>query len=162
MPACLEIDTDAPLLFLINAAAGSNDADKKREIIEAALHAGGRRGELRFCRPSELAAVAHEAAAQAATTRTAVVAVGGDGTLNTVAQAAHAVGCAMGVVPQGTFNYFARTHGIAADPADAVRELLASTPGTLRPRMALYGYLASTSPSTQSRSVSLPGNTLMK
>ncbi|MCK7495945.1 MAG: acylglycerol kinase family protein [Comamonadaceae bacterium] len=52
--------------------------------------------------------------------RTAVVAVGGDGTLNTVAQAAHAAGCAMGVVPQGTFNYFARTHGIPADPADAV------------------------------------------
>jgi len=29
-----------------------------------------------------------------------------------VAQAAHAAGCAMGVVPQGTFNYFARTHGL--------------------------------------------------
>ncbi len=61
-------------------------------------------------------------------TRTAVVAVGGDGTLNTVAQAAHAEGCAMGVVPQGTFNYFARTHGIPADPAEAARLLLGWTP----------------------------------
>ena len=58
----------------------------------------------------------------------AVVAVGGDGTLNTVAQAAHAAGCAMGVVPQGTFNYFARTHGIPADPADAIRLLLHAAP----------------------------------
>ena len=34
----------------------------------------------------------------------------------------------MGVVPQGTFNYFARTHGIPADPAQAMRALLASSP----------------------------------
>ncbi|HSN80882.1 MAG TPA: diacylglycerol kinase family protein, partial [Rhodoferax sp.] len=52
----------------------------------------------------------------------------GDGTLNTVAQAAHAVGCAMGVVPQGTFNYFARTHGIPVDPREAVRLLLHAAP----------------------------------
>jgi hypothetical protein len=37
-----------------------------------------------------------------------VIAVGGDGSLNTVAQAAHAAGCPMGVIPYGTFNYFAR------------------------------------------------------
>jgi diacylglycerol kinase family enzyme len=37
---------------------------------------------------------------RAVATRTAVVAVGGDGSLNTVAQAAHAAGCAMGVMPR--------------------------------------------------------------
>jgi diacylglycerol kinase family enzyme len=52
------------------------------------------------------------------------VAVGGDGTINAVAQAAHAAGCPMGVVPQGTFNYFARTHGIPTETADATRALL--------------------------------------
>jgi diacylglycerol kinase family enzyme len=60
------------------------------------------------------------------------VAVGGDGTINTVAQAAHALGCALGVVPQGTFNYFARTHGIPADPADAVKLLLDSSPAPVQ------------------------------
>ena len=45
-----------------------------------------------------------------------------------MAQAAHATGCAMGVVPQGTFNYFARTHGIPVDPTEAVSQLLRSTP----------------------------------
>jgi len=68
------------------------------------------------------------AAVQAKATRSAVIAVGGDGTINAVAQAAHAEGCAMGVVPQGTFNYFARTHGLPAEPERAVRALLQSTP----------------------------------
>jgi diacylglycerol kinase family enzyme len=79
---------------------------------------------LLFCSPAELTCVSHRAATKAIDTRTAVVAVGGDGTLNTVAQAAHAVGCAMGVLPYGTFNYFARTHGIPVEPAAAARLLL--------------------------------------
>ena len=131
--ACLpEIDPASPLQFVINAAAGSSDANAKRDVIDAALRAGGRRGDLLFSRPADLARVAHEAATQAIATRTAVVAVGGDGTLNTVAQAAHAVGCAMGVVPQGTFNYFARTHGIPADPAEATRLLLGWSPSPVQ------------------------------
>jgi len=36
------------------------------------------------------------------------------------------------VVPQGTFNYFARTHGIPADPADAVSILLRSVPAPVQ------------------------------
>ena len=132
MAVCPELDPASPLQFVINAAAGSSDADAKREVIEAALNAGGRRGDLLFSRPAELARVAQEAAAMARADHTAVVAVGGDGTLNTVAQAAHAAGCAMGVVPQGTFNYFARTHGIAADPTEAVGLLLRSAPAPVQ------------------------------
>jgi diacylglycerol kinase family enzyme len=132
MAECPEVDPASPLQFVINTAAGSGDADTKREVIETALRAAGRRGDLLFSRPAELALVAQQAAAQAIATRTAVVAVGGDGTLNTVAQAAHALGCAMGVVPQGTFNYFARTHGIPADPAEAARLLLGWTPSPVQ------------------------------
>jgi len=123
-----EIDPASALQFIINAAAGSSDAEAKREVVEAALRAAGRRGDLLFCSPAELTSVSQQAATRAIATRTAVVAVGGDGTLNTVAQAAHAAGCAMGVVPQGTFNYFARTHGIPVDPTEAVRLLLRSAP----------------------------------
>jgi diacylglycerol kinase family enzyme len=128
MLACPDIDPTAPLQFVINAAAGSNAADAKRQVIEAALNAAGRQGHLLFSHPADLAQVALQAATQAIATRTAVVAVGGDGTLNTVAQTAHALNCPMGVVPQGTFNYFARTHGIPSDPADAVRSLLQWSP----------------------------------
>lgn len=132
MAVCPEIDPASPLQFVINTAAGSGDVDTKREVIEAALRAGGRRGDLLFCGPAELARVARETAARALSARTSVVAVGGDGTLSTVAQAAHAVGCAMGVVPQGTFNYFARTHGIPADPTEAVRLLLRAAPAPVQ------------------------------
>ena len=128
MTICPEVDPASPLQFVINAAAGSSDADAKREVIEAALLAAGRRGELLFSRSTDLARIAREATAKAISTHTAVVAVGGDGTLNTVAQAVYAAGCPMGVVPQGTFNYFARTHGIPADPSEAVRLLLGWTP----------------------------------
>jgi diacylglycerol kinase family enzyme len=123
-----DIDLASTLQFVINATAGSSEAQAKRDVIAAALRSGGRRGDLLFCTPAELAGVAHQAAAKALAHRTAVVAVGGDGTLNTVAQAAHAAGCAMGVVPQGTFNYFARTHGIPVDPSEAVRLLLHAAP----------------------------------
>lgn len=122
------LDPAAPIQFVVNSAAGSSDAETKRAVIESVLQAQGRRGELHFCAPAELAAAARDAARRASSTRAAVVAVGGDGTLNTVAQAAHAAGCPMGVVPQGTFNYFARTHGIPTDAAEAVRLLLHAAP----------------------------------
>lgn len=128
-PSCVpEIDPAAPLLFVINAASGRHDAQTTRDVIGAALRASARTGELLFARPDELARVAQQAAATAIARRTAVVVVGGDGTINSVAQAAHMQGCAMGVVPQGTFNYFARTHGIPTDPAEAAQSLLCSVP----------------------------------
>ncbi len=122
------LDPASTLLFVINAAAGALDVDAKRAVIAAALTARGRKGELLTCRPDELARVATEAAAAAVARGTAVIAVGGDGSLNTVAQAAHAAGCAMGVIPYGTFNYFARTHGIPTEPAAALRLLLQARP----------------------------------
>ncbi len=128
MLTCPGIDPTVPLQFVINAAAGSNDADAKRLVIEATLQAAGRQGNLLFSDPTNLAQVAQQAAALAIATGTAVVAVGGDGTINTVAQATHALGCPMGVVPQGTFNYFARTHGIPCDPTEATRLLLQWSP----------------------------------
>ena len=118
------MDTAAPLLFVINAAAGRNDADTTRQVIEEALRANGRSGELLFVGADELERAAHQAATTAFARHSAVVAVGGDGTINSVAQAAHGVGCAMGVLPRGTFNYFARTHGIPVDAAEAAQALL--------------------------------------
>lgn len=122
------LDPAAALLFVINASAGAKDVDAKRGVIRSALAAQGRTGELLTCEPAELAQVAAQASAKAAASGTAVIAVGGDGSLNTVAQAAHAAGCAMGVVPSGTFNYFARTHGIPTEPEAAVRQLLTAQP----------------------------------
>lgn len=122
------LDPASPLLFVINAAAGTQDVDAKRAVIEAALAERGRKGELLVCHPEELPRVATDAATAALARSTAVVAVGGDGSLSTVARAAHAAGCAMGVIPHGTFNYFARTHGIPTEPLAAARQLLDARP----------------------------------
>ena len=121
MAVCPEVDPASPLQFVINAAAGSSDADAKREVIETALRAGGRRGELLFCSPAELARVAHKAAARAMASGTAVVAVGGDGTINAVAQAAHAAGLRHGRGAAGHLQLLRRTHGIPTDTADAAQ-----------------------------------------
>lgn len=128
MLAAPRIDPAATLLFVINASAGAFDLDAKRAVIQSALAAQERTGELLACQPTNLAQVAAEASAAAAARGSAVIAVGGDGSLNTVAQAAHAAGCPMGVVPYGTFNYFARTHGLATEPAAAVQQLLNVSP----------------------------------
>jgi diacylglycerol kinase family enzyme len=122
------VDPNARLVFIVNAASGSTALEDKRAAIETALAEAGREGELRFVHPADLARVADEAALTALHRHSALVAVGGDGTINVVAQAAHARGCAMGLVAQGTFNYFARTHGLPEDAAEAMRVLLHGAP----------------------------------
>lgn len=121
-------DPAAALQFVVNGKAGSSDADATREAIESGLREADRAGTVLFAAPGELARVAREGAAKALADRSAVVAVGGDGTINTVAQAAHAVGCAMGVLPEGTFNYFAREHDVPSDTAEALRWLFDARP----------------------------------
>lgn len=46
-----EIDPAAKLLFVINAASGHHDADMTRQVIETALLAAERTGELLFAPP---------------------------------------------------------------------------------------------------------------
>ena len=128
MPEIYEIDAASPLYFVINTASGHNDPDATRQLIEASLRDHGRAGELLYAKPGELASVSRRGAALARARRSALVAVGGDGTMNAVAQAAYSENCAMGVVPQGTFNYFARTHGVPGDTTAAMYALLSSAP----------------------------------
>ncbi|QHE87564.1 diacylglycerol/lipid kinase family protein [Hydrogenophaga sp. BPS33] len=128
----LAYDATAPLHFIVNDASGNQELDGLADSIACALRAAGRHGEVHVCPPAQLARMSAERAQQARATRSAIVAVGGDGTLNTVAQAAHAAGCAMGVVPRGTFNYFARTHGIASELPQALAQLLAAQPAPVQ------------------------------
>ena len=123
-----EIDPASALLFVINGASGHHDANAVGATIEAGLQAAGRTGEMLFAQPDELPQLSRRAAATAKARRSAVVAVGGDGSINAVAQAAHAETCPMGVLPMGTFNYFARTHGIPTEAGPALHAVLNSAP----------------------------------
>lgn len=121
--------TAPPLFIVLNAGAGRDDADEAQKAIANVLSQAGR--EHRFLRPprgGELPAVAREAVRAAQARGGVVVAAGGDGTINTVVNAVLGSGCTMGVLPQGTFNYFGRTHGIPQDAAEAARVLLTGTP----------------------------------
>lgn len=122
------IDSAAPLQFVINAASGQHEPATIGLVIEEALRLGSRTGELLFAHSDQLSNIAQQAAATAFGQSSAVVAVGGDGTINAVAQAAYDQGCALGVLPQGTFNYFARTHGIPVDAPQALQTLLTCKP----------------------------------
>lgn len=116
---------DAPLFIVLNAGSGSQDAGRTREVIEGLLTAAGRRHRVLPVQDGRrLPAVAWQAVQEARMQHGIVVAAGGDGTINAVAQAVAGSGLPFGVLPQGTFNYFSREYGIPADTESAVRLLL--------------------------------------
>lgn len=111
--------------MVLNSRSGSRDAEQSRETIEQILLAGGRTCRWFLCdEPSRIATVAQEVARAAETDRAAVVVAGGDGTINAVVQAVLPTSRPFGIVPQGTFNYSSRTHGIPLETAEAARSLL--------------------------------------
>lgn len=61
-----------------------------------------------------------------------VVAAGGDGTIRGVAQKAAGQTVDFGVVPVGTFNFFARNHQIPEDPEEAFRLIFTGEVRTVR------------------------------
>ncbi|MDR7295509.1 diacylglycerol kinase family enzyme [Pelomonas aquatica] len=116
----------SPLFVVFNPAAGSSAEEELAPAVEAACAAAGRRCELLpVAHPRGLADAAREAVRRAHAAGGTVVAAGGDGTINGVAQQVLGSGCRFGVLPRGTFNYFARTHGIPPDLSGALRVLLA-------------------------------------
>lgn len=128
-PKTPETASDSPLFIVLNAASGSEDAAEARRVIEEGCAAAGRRLRIFVVdEPGRLQALAREAVERARAAGGVVVAAGGDGTINAVAQATLGSGCAFGVLPQGTFNYFSRTHGIPRDTAQALQILLTERP----------------------------------
>ena len=116
---------DAPIFIVLNAGSGHEETDLRRRTIEEVLGAAGRRFTLAMVEdPEQLADTAERMVAEARAAGGIIVAAGGDGTINTVAHKALGSGCPFGVLPQGTFNYFGRTHHIPEDLAEAVRALL--------------------------------------
>lgn len=111
--------------IIVNARSGRRDADGKCAIIREVLDAAGIRYRLHVVKDARrLRDTANRVVQEALRDGGAVVIAGGDGSINTVAQAVLGSGCVFGVLPQGTFNYFGRTHGIPEDLAEATRALL--------------------------------------
>jgi diacylglycerol kinase family enzyme len=125
MAAAPDLAPDAPLHIVSNAGSGSTDAHQAREQIEAILTKAHRPHEfILIDNPKELAAVAKKAVDAAVRSDGAVVVAGGDGTINAVVQAVLPTRRPFGIIPQGTFNYSSRAHGIPLDASEAATALL--------------------------------------
>ena len=114
-----------PLFIVFNAASGSADAQRAYARIDELLTAAGQPHEMiRVCSGDELTRAAVRAVHAARESHGCVVAAGGDGTLDAVAQVVWNADQLMGVLPQGTFNYFGRTQGMPTGLDDGVAALL--------------------------------------
>jgi diacylglycerol kinase family enzyme len=125
MDATEKIAREDPVFVVLNAGSGSQDVEQTRATAEAVLRDAGQRCEFHVAEnPRQIAATAERVVKLAQQQRGIIVAAGGDGTINTVAQSVLHSGRPLGVLPQGTFNYFARSHGIPVDTAEATKILL--------------------------------------
>ncbi len=110
---------DARICVICNEGSGRNS--REAHAVHDAMEVLGPRATLRRAKGPEIEAAARAAIREGFGT---VVAAGGDGTIMTVAGAVAGSGARFGVLPLGTFNYFARGLGIPAEPEAAARVLL--------------------------------------
>jgi diacylglycerol kinase family enzyme len=108
----------------VNAAAGvrTREIDRECDRIRGGLASRGVDVEVRQVPGSQLAAAAAEAAA---TGVDAGVMAGGDGTISAGAGALAGGRSALGVLPFGTLNHFARDAGIPGDLDEALAVIAA-------------------------------------
>jgi diacylglycerol kinase family enzyme len=109
-------------LLVVNAAA-SSVTPRGRVVIQKALSADHEVTVAETNRRGHASRLAQGAAAEG---YDLVVALGGDGTLNEVANGLAGSSTALGVLPGGSTNVFARTLGFTNDPIEATGELLAA------------------------------------
>jgi diacylglycerol kinase family enzyme len=110
------------LLLIVNASA-SSVTPRGRVVIQKALAADHEVTAAETSRRGHAARLAQGAAADGLD---AVVVLGGDGTLNEAANGLAGTKTALGVLPGGSTNVFARTIGASVDPIEATGQLLAA------------------------------------
>jgi diacylglycerol kinase family enzyme len=108
------------LLLLLNPSASSVTA-RARVVIRKALSADHDVTVAETTRRGHALRLAQDAATSGVET---VVVLGGDGTLNEAANGLAGTDTALGVLPGGSTNVFARTIGVADDPIEAAGQLL--------------------------------------
>ncbi len=114
-----------PLHVVLNPGSGKLDLEERSALIRTTLTAAGRPFDLVAVRSArELTRAGRRMLARAQETGGALVAAGGDGTVNALAGLALQADVPFGVLPQGTFNYVARAHGIPLEPEAALACLL--------------------------------------
>ncbi|HEY4285060.1 MAG TPA: diacylglycerol kinase family protein [Chthoniobacterales bacterium] len=106
---------------ILNARSGSHRVEKTRQVLEEVLGRSGRSFQVTLVSGAIIERVAEEKASSGCEV---LVAGGGDGTICGVAEVALKRGKTLGVLPLGTFNYFARNLGIPLDLEAAAKVIL--------------------------------------
>lgn len=114
------------VVLVCNACSGNHSGQSPEVIdqVEGVLKSQGAQVErLSLNDPSQLSETVRQVVARDRQPDV-VVAVGGDGTINTVAQQLMHSRIALGIIPMGTFNYMARALGIPPDPLAAAQVMV--------------------------------------
>lgn len=112
-----------PLPVIVNASAGRGASDLHAELRAAFEAAGVRARFITVQEGDDVPLLARRAVRER---HPVIVAAGGDGTVNAVAAEVCGSSSALGVIPMGTLNHFARDLGVPEDLAGAVRTLAAN------------------------------------
>ncbi len=113
----------ASISVICNDHSGRNS--REAEAIDAAMAVFGSGARLLHVKQgSRIAETARRAVSDGADV---VVAAGGDGTIMAVAAALKGTDCRLGILPLGTFNFFARGYGIPEDPEAAAKVIADGT-----------------------------------
>ncbi len=103
---------------ILNARSGPQRSKEACQGLEKVFRQAGRSFHISVVTGEKIEKVLEE---KAASDCEVLVAAGGDGTICGVAEAARRSGKTLGVVPLGTFNYFARNLGIPLEVEEAAR-----------------------------------------
>jgi diacylglycerol kinase family enzyme len=109
------------IVVLLNPRAGKQSAASTEPLSEA-LRAVGCDADIRLAEGSSIARAAADAVKEGANV---IVAAGGDGTVSAAASAIAGTGAALGVIPLGTLNHFAKDLGLPLDFAKAAQVIAA-------------------------------------
>src|SRR3954470_522485 len=112
---------DAVLPIVVNGGAGKV-GDDAAQALEAAFAKHGVRAQIHAASGPDLCDLARRLADEKPR---AIVAARGDGTLNAVASVLAGTGIALGVLPLGTLNHFAKDLGIPLDVDGAAATIAA-------------------------------------
>ncbi len=110
----------SPITILWNTGAGWDEGDKEAEIVKGVLTKVD--PDLHFHIIKKGDDIGKNCRSSVDSGAEVLVAAGGDGTINAVASAAVAASKALGVIPAGTLNHFARDLEISLDPAEAAEQ----------------------------------------
>jgi diacylglycerol kinase family enzyme len=128
------VENAGPIFVIVNASSGRNAAEDKIELLRAGFSRANRPYEILVAEHGgQIAEVARRAVDEARQRRGVLAVAGGDGTINAVGQVALAHEIAFGIIPEGTFNYLSRSHGIPQEPEEAIRSIIG---GVVRPVQA--------------------------